>query len=95
MSNISFTSSAPGYWANEDIPYEDWNSAKWQLKNRVSSLADIEKHLKLCEEERAGILLTGTKLATNNTTTATATIPPLPRNATLQIRRLGRHHASG
>ena len=64
MSNISFTSSAPGYWVNEDIPHEDWNSAKWQLKNRVSSLADIEKHLKLCEEERAGILLTGTKLAT-------------------------------
>ena len=67
MSNITFTSSAPGYWANEDIPYEDWNSAKWQLKNRVSSLADIEKHLKLCEEERAGILLTGTKLATSVT----------------------------
>ncbi|MDA7615835.1 KamA family radical SAM protein [Akkermansiaceae bacterium] len=67
MSNISFTSSAPGYWANEDIPHEDWNSAKWQLKNRVSSLADIEKHLKLCEEERAGILLTGTKLATSVT----------------------------
>ena len=64
MSNISFTSSAPGYWVDEDIPHEDWNSAKWQLKNRVSSLADIEKHLKLCEEERAGILLTGTKLAT-------------------------------
>ena len=64
MSNISFTSSAPGYWANENIPHEDWNSAKWQLKNRVSSLADIEKHLTLCEEERAGILLTGTKLAT-------------------------------
>jgi len=64
VSNISFTSSAPGYWANEDIPHEDWNSAKWQLKNCVSSLADIEKHLRLCEEERAGILLTGTKLAT-------------------------------
>lgn len=67
MSNISFTSSAPGYWANEDISHEDWNSAKWQLKNCVSSLADIEKHLRLCEEERAGILLTGTKLATSVT----------------------------
>ncbi len=64
MSNISFTPSAPGYWANEDISHEDWNSAKWQLRNRVSSLSDIEKHLSLCEEERAGILLTGTKLAT-------------------------------
>ena len=64
MSDISFTSSAPGFWADENISTEDWNSAKWQLKNRVSSLADIEKHLTLSEEERAGILLTGTKLAT-------------------------------
>ena len=67
MSDISFTSSAPGFWADENIPTEDWNSAKWQLKNRVSSLADIEKHLTLSEEERAGILLTGTKLATSIT----------------------------
>ena len=67
MSDISFTSSAPGFWADENISTEDWNSAKWQLKNRVSSLADIEKHLTLSEEERAGILLTGTKLATSIT----------------------------
>lgn len=64
MSEIPFTSPAPGYWADQNIPESDWNSAKWQLKNRTSSLADIEKHLTLCEEERAGILLTGTKLAT-------------------------------
>ncbi len=64
MSDISFTSPAPGYWADQNVSAEDWNSAKWQLKNRVSSLADIEKHLTLSEEERAGILLTGTKLAT-------------------------------
>jgi lysine 2,3-aminomutase len=64
LSEIPFTSPAPGYWADQNIPESDWNSAKWQLKNRISSLADIEKHLTLCEEERAGILLTGTKLAT-------------------------------
>lgn len=64
MSNISFTSPAPGYWADQNIAPDDWNSAKWQLKNRISSLAEIEKHLTLCQEERAGILLTGTKLAT-------------------------------
>jgi len=67
LSDISFTSSAPGFWADENISTEDWNSAKWQLKNRVSSLAHIEKHLTLSEEERAGILLTGTKLATSIT----------------------------
>jgi lysine 2,3-aminomutase len=64
LSNISFTSPAPGYWADQNIAPDDWNSAKWQLKNRISSLAEIEKHLTLCQEERAGILLTGTKLAT-------------------------------
>ena len=64
MSDISFTPSAPGYWAEQNIPADDWNSAKWQLKNRVSKLEDIEKHLTLSDEERAGILLTGTKLAT-------------------------------
>jgi lysine 2,3-aminomutase len=64
LSEITFSPSAPGYWADANISPEDWNSAKWQLKNRVTSLTDIEKHLTLCEEERAGILLTGTKLAT-------------------------------
>jgi len=67
LSDISFTSPAPGYWADANVSSEDWNSAKWQLKNRVSSLTGIEKHLTLCEEERAGILLTGTKLATSVT----------------------------
>ncbi len=64
MKDTQFKSHAPGFWAHEDISPEDWNSAKWQLKNRVSKLEDIEKHLTLSEEERAGILLTGTKLAT-------------------------------
>ena len=56
-----FTSYAPGYWA-VDQP-EDWDSHTWQLKNRVNSLSQIEEHLTLCEEERSGILLSGTKLA--------------------------------
>ena len=64
MSDISFTTPAPGYWADQNISPDDWSSAKWQLKNRICTLEDIEKHLTLCEEERAGILLTGTKLAT-------------------------------
>ena len=57
----SFTSHAPGYWAG-DFPAQ-WDSASWQLKNRLTSLAQIEEHLTLCEEERSGILLSGTKLA--------------------------------
>ncbi len=59
----SFKSHAPGYWRNENISADDWNSYKWQLKNRVTSLEEMEKHLNLTPEEREGILLTGSKLA--------------------------------
>lgn len=60
-AEIAFRPSAPGHWP--DVPPADWNEAKWQLKNRVRSLAEMEEKLVLSEEERAGILLTGTKLA--------------------------------
>jgi lysine 2,3-aminomutase len=42
---------------------ETWSDARWQLRNRVDSLADLEARLKLTDEERAGVLLAGTKLA--------------------------------
>ena len=56
-----FVSHAPGYWW--DNATEQWSDWKWQLKNRVTTLAGLEKHLKLTGEERAGVLLAGTKLA--------------------------------
>jgi lysine 2,3-aminomutase len=58
-----FTSSAPGYWADRNISPQDWNSWTWQLRNRVTSLTQLEQHLVLSEEERAGVLLSGNKLA--------------------------------
>jgi lysine 2,3-aminomutase len=60
-AEISFRSSAPGHWP-EASP-ADWGDAKWQLKNKVQSLEALESRITLSEEERAGILLTGTKLA--------------------------------
>lgn len=59
--DTSFTSHAPGYWPDCDA--KDWNDAKWQLRNRIDSLSDLEAHIKLTDEERAGVLLAGTKLA--------------------------------
>src|SRR6266542_2496798 len=56
-----FVSHAPGYWP--DTAPEFWNDWKWQLKNRVTSLAQLEKHLELSDEERSGVLLSGDKLA--------------------------------
>lgn len=58
-----FKSHAPGYWSNDEIPESEWNSAKWQLKNRITSLSQLENRIKLSEEERAGIILSGSKLA--------------------------------
>ncbi len=56
-----FRSHAPGYW--KDVPPEQWNDWKWQLKNRVTNLAQLESHLTLAPEERAGVILSGNKLA--------------------------------
>ncbi len=57
----SFISHAPGYWPDADPA--QWNDWKWQLKNRVTTLAQLEQHLVLSQEERAGVLLSGNKLA--------------------------------
>src|SRR5207247_11295396 len=56
-----FVSHTTGYWP-ETAP-ELWNDWKWQLKNRVTSLAQLGKHLDLGDEERSGVLLSGEKLA--------------------------------
>ena len=54
-----FVSHAPGYWG-EEPHWDDW---RWQMKNRVTTLAGLESRLNLTSEERAGVLLAGTKLA--------------------------------
>ena len=57
----AFISHAPGYWPAEAM--EHWGDHRWQLRNRVDSLADLDLRLNLTDEERAGVLLAGTKLA--------------------------------
>ena len=59
----AFTSAGFGYWEGRDVTQEQWDTAAWQLKNRVTSLAQLEQHLTLSDEERAGVLLSGNKLA--------------------------------
>src|SRR2546430_1701003 len=59
-----FVSDAPGYWPQ--IAPELWNDWKWQLKNRVTSLVQLESgscRIHLSDEERSGVLLSGDKLA--------------------------------
>ena len=59
--DYGFISHAPGYWAGDDV--SEWDDWRWQLKNRVTSLAQLEERIVLTKEERAGVLLSGTKLA--------------------------------
>ncbi len=56
-----FSPSAPGYWP--DVPPAQWNDWKWQLKNRVTTLEQLEQHLVLTPEERAGVRVAGSKLS--------------------------------
>ena len=57
----AFISHAPGYWSEDAL--ENWDDHRWQLRNRVDSLADLEQRLNLTDVERAGVLLAGNKLA--------------------------------
>ncbi|MCU0749388.1 MAG: KamA family radical SAM protein [Akkermansiaceae bacterium] len=57
----TFISHAPGYWQPDEMDH--WSDHKWQLRNRVDSLIDLESRLNLTDIERAGVLLAGTKLA--------------------------------
>lgn len=59
----TFSSGAPGYWEEENVSVEDWNSYRWQLRNRVTSLSQLESRIELSEEERSGVILSGNKLA--------------------------------
>ncbi len=59
--DITFRSHAPGYWPDSDM--EHWADHRWQLRNRIDSLADLEARINLTDDERAGVLLAGTKLA--------------------------------
>src|SRR6202045_4443983 len=56
-----FLSFAPGFWPN--IAPELWSDWKWQLKNRITNLRQLEGRIALTREERAGVILSGNKLA--------------------------------
>jgi lysine 2,3-aminomutase len=57
-----FRSAGRGFWS--DVPDALWNDWKWQLKNRITSLAQLQKFMPtLTPEEHAGTVLSDTKLA--------------------------------
>lgn len=57
-----FRPSGRGPW--KDVSESDWNDWKWQLKNRITRVEQLEKVMPgLTAEERAGAILCSTKLA--------------------------------
>ena len=50
-----------GRWS--DVPASDWNDWHWQLRNRITTLAQLETLLELSPQERAGCLFAAHKLA--------------------------------
>ncbi len=57
-----FETIGKGHWAH--VSDTDWNDWRWQLKNRVTNLEQLEAKVpNLTEEERAGVELANQKLA--------------------------------
>jgi lysine 2,3-aminomutase len=57
-----FRSAGRGFWSA--VSEEDWNSWTWQLRNRITSLEQLERLMPtLTPEEYAGTQLANTKLA--------------------------------
>ena len=50
-----------GLW--HDTPASDWHDWTWQLKNRITTLEQLERYMVLTPEERAGCLFANQKLA--------------------------------
>jgi len=58
----TFRSAGRGFWS--DVSDKDWNDWRWQLKNRISTLAQLQRLMPtLTPEEFAGTQLSNTKLA--------------------------------
>ena len=58
----TFQAAGKGAW--NFVSDSDWNDWRWQLKNRITTLAQVEaKITKLTQEERGGIRLANRKLA--------------------------------
>lgn len=50
-----------GLWSH--VPESDWKDWKWQLKNRITTLQDLQQHLSLTQAEKRGCAFANRKLA--------------------------------
>jgi len=59
--NREIWTSGQGLWA--DVPAAQWNDWTWQLKNRITTLDQLEKLIPLTPDERRGCAFASHKLA--------------------------------
>lgn len=38
-----------------DVPDNEWNDWKWQLRNRITNVESLKKYVKLTEKEEEGV----------------------------------------
>jgi lysine 2,3-aminomutase len=50
-----------GLWSH--IPESDWKDWTWQLKNRITTIEQLERYMTLTPSEKAGCLFAKDKLA--------------------------------
>lgn len=50
-----------GGWSGVDV--DDWQDWRWQMRNRITTLAELAERLELTESEREGCLLAGNRLS--------------------------------
>jgi lysine 2,3-aminomutase len=67
------------------VPKEQWNDWRWQLKNRITTLQQLEEFIELTQEEREGILASSGRLAMAITPYFASLIDPY--NPNCPIRR--------
>src|SRR5436190_149201 len=91
-----FKSAGRGFWS--DVSDVDWNSWRWQLKHRITSLEQLQRLMpSLTPEEYAGTKLANTKLALAITPYFFNLIDPADENCPIRrqvIPRVEETHAT-
>jgi lysine 2,3-aminomutase len=80
-----FKSAGRGFW--RDVSDKDWNDWRWQLKNRITTVEQLQKFLPtLTPEEFAGAKLANTKLALAITPYFFNLIDPADENCPVRLQ---------
>jgi lysine 2,3-aminomutase len=84
-----FRSAGRGFWSH--VPDADWNDWKWQLKNRITSLEQLQRLMPtLTPEEHAGTVLSNNKLAMAITPYFFNLIDPADENCPIRLQMIPR-----